>query len=195
MNLRSPFWGLKVNKAGDAFAAEKTSNFGPRKAGLKIIFRLQEENLYVKVDPFPHFFSWLVPKRFEKFLRNLGDEANPKSMKGCSEFVVLVLCGRKVGKLLRKNMREPHFRGREGRKVTKRPRAVGVPVSFARRRSHGLAPRRPAKRARGSEYPMDGLQGAEEEAGSAHERGWQAGRQAGHRRPAGQTREVPFMPF
>ena len=51
MNLRSPFWGLKVNKAGDAFAAEKTSNFGPRKAGLKIIFRLQEENLYVKVSP------------------------------------------------------------------------------------------------------------------------------------------------
>ena len=39
--------------------------------------------------------------------------------------------GRKVGKLLRKNMRKPHFRGREGRKVTNRPRAVGVPVSFA----------------------------------------------------------------
>jgi hypothetical protein len=39
--------------------------------------------------------------------------------------------GRKVGKLLRKNMRKAHFRGREGRKVTNRPRAVGVPVSFA----------------------------------------------------------------
>ena len=40
--------------------------------------------------------------------------------------------GRKVGKLLRKNMRKAHFRGREGRKGTNRPRAVGVPVSFAR---------------------------------------------------------------
>jgi hypothetical protein len=24
MNLRSPFWGLKANKAGDAFATEKS---------------------------------------------------------------------------------------------------------------------------------------------------------------------------
>jgi hypothetical protein len=45
MNLRSQFWGLKVNRAGDAFAAEKFSTCGPRKAGLKIIFGLQEENL------------------------------------------------------------------------------------------------------------------------------------------------------
>ena len=52
-------------------------------------------------------------------------------MKGCSDLVVRRPHGRKVGKLLRKNMRKPHFRGREGRKVTNRPRAVGVPVSFA----------------------------------------------------------------
>jgi hypothetical protein len=42
MDLRSPFWGFKVNKAGDAFPAEKNSNFSLRKAGLKTIFRLQE---------------------------------------------------------------------------------------------------------------------------------------------------------
>jgi hypothetical protein len=52
-------------------------------------------------------------------------------MKGCSELVGPGPNGRNVGKLLRKNMRKPHFRGREGRKVTNRPRAVGVPVSFA----------------------------------------------------------------
>jgi hypothetical protein len=44
-------WGSKVTKAGDAFAAGKNSNFGPRKAGLKTIFRLREENLDVKVGP------------------------------------------------------------------------------------------------------------------------------------------------
>jgi hypothetical protein len=49
---------LKANKAGDAFAAEKISNFGPRKAGLKTIFGLQEKNLYAKVDPSPQLFSW-----------------------------------------------------------------------------------------------------------------------------------------
>ena len=54
-------------------------------------------------------------------------------MKGCSDLVVPPPHGRKVGKLLRKNMRKAHFRGREGRKVTNRPRAVGVPVSFASR--------------------------------------------------------------
>jgi hypothetical protein len=58
MDLRSPFWDLKVNKAGDAFAAEKISNFGPRKVGLKIIFRLQGKNLHVKVGPSPQLFSW-----------------------------------------------------------------------------------------------------------------------------------------
>jgi hypothetical protein len=58
MDLRSPFWDLKVNKAGDAFAAGKISNFGPRKVGLKIIFRLQEKNLYVKVYPSPQLLSW-----------------------------------------------------------------------------------------------------------------------------------------
>jgi hypothetical protein len=59
MNLGSPFWGLfKVNKVGDAFATEKISNCGPRKAGLKIIFRLQEKNLYVKFDLSPQLFSW-----------------------------------------------------------------------------------------------------------------------------------------
>jgi hypothetical protein len=86
----------------------------------------------------------VVPKRFEKFLRflcfrnfkswDLGDEANPKSMAGCSELVVRGPHGRKVGKSLRKNMRKPHFRGRGGRKVTNMPRmgcGVGVPVSFA----------------------------------------------------------------
>jgi hypothetical protein len=140
VNLRLPFWDLKVNKAGDAFAAEKTSNFGPRKVGLKTIFRLQEKNFYVKVDPSPQLFSWSQRglRNFKGFCVfaifnswDLGDEANPKSMKGCSEFVVPGPHGRKVGKLLRKNMRKLHFRGREGRKVTNRPRAVGVPVSFA----------------------------------------------------------------
>ena len=140
MNLRSPFWDLKVNKAGDAFAAEKISNFGPRKVGLKIIFRLQEKNLYVKVDPSPQLFSWSQRglRSFKGFCVfaifkswDLGDEANPKSMKGCLDLVVPPPHGRKVGKLLRKNMRKPHFRGREGRKVTNRPRAVGGPVSFA----------------------------------------------------------------
>jgi hypothetical protein len=58
MNLNSPFWGSKATKAGDAFAAGKISNFGPRKAGLKIIFRIREENLYVKVGPSPQLFSW-----------------------------------------------------------------------------------------------------------------------------------------
>jgi hypothetical protein len=43
MDLRSPFWGLKFNRAGDAFAAKKISNFGPQKVELKTIFRLQEE--------------------------------------------------------------------------------------------------------------------------------------------------------
>jgi hypothetical protein len=52
-------------------------------------------------------------------------------MEGYSDLVVRPPHGRKVGKLLRKNMRKPHFRGRESRKVTNRPRAVGVPVSFA----------------------------------------------------------------
>jgi hypothetical protein len=52
-------------------------------------------------------------------------------MKGCSEFGAPELCGRKFGKLLRKNMREPHFRRREGKEVTNGFRAVGVPVSFA----------------------------------------------------------------
>jgi hypothetical protein len=58
MNLRSPFWGFKVDKVGDAFAAEKISDFGPRKVGLKIIFRLQEKSLYAKADPPPQLFSW-----------------------------------------------------------------------------------------------------------------------------------------
>jgi hypothetical protein len=58
MDLRSPFWDLKVKKAGDAFAAEKISNFGPRKVGLKIIFRRQENNLYGKADPSPQLFPW-----------------------------------------------------------------------------------------------------------------------------------------
>jgi hypothetical protein len=62
---------------------------------------------------------------------DLGDEANPKSMKEYSDLVVPPPHGRKVGKLLRKNMRKAHFRGREGRKGTNRPRAVGVPVSLA----------------------------------------------------------------
>jgi hypothetical protein len=141
MDLRSPFWDLKVNKAGDAFAAEKISNFGPRKVGIKIVFRLKEKNLYVKVDPSPQLLCWSQRglRSFKGFCvfaifksGDLGDEANPKSMKkGCSELVVPGPHGRKVGKLLRKNMWKPHFRGREGRKVTNRPRAVGVPVSFA----------------------------------------------------------------
>jgi hypothetical protein len=49
----TPFWGSKVKKAGGAFTAEKISNFGPRKAGLKIVFRLREENVYVKAGPSP----------------------------------------------------------------------------------------------------------------------------------------------
>ena len=59
-------------------------------------------------------------------------------MKGYSELVVRGLYGRKFGKLLRKNMRKPYFRGREGRKVTNRPRAVGVPVSFASKKNPNL---------------------------------------------------------
>ena len=47
MNLRSPFWGFKVDKVGDAFAAEKISNFGPRKVGLKIICQI----LHVTIKP------------------------------------------------------------------------------------------------------------------------------------------------
>jgi hypothetical protein len=61
MNLRSPFtfWGSKaITKAGGAFAAGKISNFGRRKAKLKIVFRLREENLHVKVDPPPQLFPW-----------------------------------------------------------------------------------------------------------------------------------------
>jgi hypothetical protein len=71
---------------------------------------------------------------FEIFVSwDLGHEANlKKSMKGRSEFFVLGLHGRKVGKLLRKNMRKPHIRGQEGTKATSRPRAVRfLPVSFA----------------------------------------------------------------
>jgi hypothetical protein len=60
MDLRSPFWDLKVNKAGDAFAAEKISNFGPRKVGLKTIFRLQEK-ISMQKPTLPHNFS-LGPK-------------------------------------------------------------------------------------------------------------------------------------
>ena len=35
MNLRSPFWDLKVNKAGDAFAAEKSQTLALEKPDLK----------------------------------------------------------------------------------------------------------------------------------------------------------------
>ena len=80
---------------------------------------------------FPTAASPLISPRLCGPPTGLTNEANPRSMKGCSELVVPGPHGRKVGKLLRKNMRKPHFRGREGRKVTNRPRAVGVPVSFA----------------------------------------------------------------
>ena len=65
---------------------------------------------------------------------NLGDEANPKSMKGCTDFGVLGLHGRKVGKLLRKIMRKPHYNQRTGRQKGNKQaphRAVGAPASFA----------------------------------------------------------------
>jgi hypothetical protein len=50
---------------------------------------------------------------------DLGDEVNPKSMQGCSEFFVRGLYGRKVGKLLRKNMEKPPTSEdeKEGRKA------------------------------------------------------------------------------
>jgi hypothetical protein len=35
MNLRSPFLGLKVNKVGDAFAAEKSQALALEKSDLK----------------------------------------------------------------------------------------------------------------------------------------------------------------
>ena len=35
MDLRSPFWDLKVNKAGDAFAAEKSQTLALEKSDLK----------------------------------------------------------------------------------------------------------------------------------------------------------------
>jgi hypothetical protein len=35
MNLRSPFWGLKANRAGDAFAAEKVQTLALEKPDLK----------------------------------------------------------------------------------------------------------------------------------------------------------------
>jgi hypothetical protein len=61
MNLRSPFWGLKVNKAGDAFADEKSQTLALEKPDLKSFSRLQEENLYVKVDPSPQLFLLTFP--------------------------------------------------------------------------------------------------------------------------------------
>ena len=61
MDLRSAFWGSKVNKS-DAFAAKQISNSGPRKVGLKIIFRLWKENLYVKAGPSQNNNFSLSPK-------------------------------------------------------------------------------------------------------------------------------------
>jgi hypothetical protein len=37
-------------------------------------------------------------------------------------------------------MRKPHFREREGKKVTNRPRTVGLPVSFAHRYNFIVSP-------------------------------------------------------
>jgi hypothetical protein len=71
MNLRSQFWGSKVTKAGGAFAAEKISNFGPRKVGLKIIFRLIPGRNLCGKPALPNNFS-LRPKEvrevFEVFV-------------------------------------------------------------------------------------------------------------------------------
>jgi hypothetical protein len=49
-NFEAGFSRAKVYDKGAhlAIAAGRISNFGPRKAGLKIIFRPQEENLFVK---------------------------------------------------------------------------------------------------------------------------------------------------
>jgi hypothetical protein len=60
MNLRSPFWGLpvKVNKAGDAFAAEKSQTAALEKSDLKLFSGFRKKNLYVKVNPSPQLFSW-----------------------------------------------------------------------------------------------------------------------------------------
>ena len=90
-----------------------------------------------------------APKRPGEFLRflcfcnfhelgfRLGDEANPGSMEGYSKFVARGFYGRKVGKPLRKNMRKPHFSGREGRKVTNSPpRAVKKRARGARGLRH-----------------------------------------------------------
>jgi hypothetical protein len=53
-------------------------------------------------------------------------------MKEFPAFGGLRLNAQKLGKLLRKNMQKPHFRERGGRKVTNRPRAMGLPVNGLR---------------------------------------------------------------
>jgi hypothetical protein len=57
MDLRSPFWGLKVNKVGGAFATEKSQTLALEKSDLKSFsdFRIK---ICVKVDPSPQLFSW-----------------------------------------------------------------------------------------------------------------------------------------
>jgi hypothetical protein len=69
MNLRSPFWGLKANRAGDAFAAEKHQTLALEKPDLKSFSDFMKKPL-CKSLPFPTTFL-LVPKRFEKLLKIL----------------------------------------------------------------------------------------------------------------------------
>jgi hypothetical protein len=61
-------------------------------------------------------------------------------MKGYSELVVPGPHGRKVGKLLRKNMWKPHFRGQEGRKVASNKQAPGCGGARELRRGGRRAP-------------------------------------------------------
>ena len=74
---------------------------------------------------------------------DLGHEANPKNPKSMLECLGLVVPwpnAPKFGKLHRKNIRKPHFREREGKKVTNRPRTVGLPVRSAH---HCMPPQPP----------------------------------------------------
>jgi hypothetical protein len=64
MDLRSPFWDLKVKKAGGAFAAEKSQTLALEKPDLKSFSDFRKKSL-CKSRPCPTTFL-LVPKGFEK---------------------------------------------------------------------------------------------------------------------------------
>ena len=62
---------------------------------------------------------------------SLGHEANPKSGKGHSKNGGPNGNAPKVGKLFEKTCQKPHFRGREGKKVTGALPEGRMPVSIA----------------------------------------------------------------